>query len=136
MLQLPPNALVIRFAPNSPEGVLRRARLEFRRSGRYRVSVFADVPGEGETGDEVIGRLLTASQLSGIAAAGNPKYWLCSSAAEIEALSLKFVKDGFEGEPPEHYSVEFDEEPDLEETKRFIEAFTVQRRDHERADRD
>ena len=68
----PPDAVVLRFRPMSPQGVLDRAIAEADRSeGKHlhAVSVWADRARSGETREQLINRLLAASQMR---AASNP----------------------------------------------------------------
>lgn len=77
---------MIRFTPVTAERVLARARQDARRScgkGKFTASVFADHAREGESRDDVILRLLQASELQGIAPERNPNYWRCSTAQEL-----------------------------------------------------
>jgi hypothetical protein len=56
-VDIPEDALVIRFRPTAPEDVWRWAEKEYRRIGRYRLSVYADVKRARETDDDLRQRL-------------------------------------------------------------------------------
>lgn len=131
-----PNALVLRFSPTSPKAVLERAERAFRESGRWLVSVWMDAAREGEGQDEVVRRLLEASAVGGIQAANNQKYYLCTSAKELTTRGFTFVKDGYDGEPELHCSVDIGTEPDLETAGRSLKPFTAARRTDAYQDRD
>lgn len=129
-----PNAVVLRFTPMSPQGVLKRAALDARRSdgkGHHTASVWADHAREGETREQVIARLLAATELHGLDPARNPHLWWCSSAQELLDEQFAFEKDEYPGEPPEHYSVILGYPPTLEDTERFVAAFKKERRPQE-----
>lgn len=122
------DAIVIRFRPISPDSVLRSAEREFRRAGRYGLSVFADVPRDGESADAVITRLLAASELAGMSPQDNPKYYVCSRAEQLLHEGFTFVKDGDDDELAEHYTVDLGDEPRLVDVERFLGAFDRRRR--------
>ena len=125
---LPDNAIVIRFRPTMPESVLNWARKEYRRTGRYRVSVFADAPREGEDDQAVIDRLLKVSQLMGIDPCGNKKFYVCARASELADRGFTFHKDGDEDEADEHYSVDLGADPSVDDVVRFLDPFEERRR--------
>ncbi|BBZ38738.1 hypothetical protein MCNS_18010 [Mycobacterium conspicuum] len=115
----------------SPEGLLNRAALDARRTdgkGHHTASVWADRPRPGETREDVIRRLLEATELHGLDPARNPHLWSCTSAQKLLDEGFSFEKDEYEGEPDEHYSVVLGDPPTLEDTTRFAEAFTKERR--------
>lgn len=115
----------------SPEGVLKRAELDARRStgkGHYTASVWADHARPGETREQVITRLLEVTQLHGLDPARNPHLWWCSSAQRLLDDGFAFEKDEEDGEADEHYSVILGSPPTLVDTKRFVAAFTKERR--------
>jgi hypothetical protein len=122
LADLPGDAVVIRFRPWNPEDVWNWACKEHRRIGRYRLSVFADVRRGDETEEQVIDRLLKVSEL-GIDPAKNKKYSLCTSAAELADLGYTFWKDGADGDPDEHYSVDLGAEATLKDAERFLGPF-------------
>lgn len=123
-VDVPPEALVIRFKPLNRETCLKRAKQDHRDTGRYGLSVFADVSRPGETEAELKLRLLAASEVQGMNPATNEKYHLCIRASELLDRKLTFWKDGDEGEVAEHYSVDFGaQEPTLDDMDRFISAF-------------
>jgi hypothetical protein len=70
--QIPREALVVRFRPTDPGRVLASAAKEYRRSGRYWLSVFADVPADGEDEQALAERLVDAAGLAGIDLAKQP----------------------------------------------------------------
>lgn len=72
-VDLPRDAIVIRFTPRTPEKILERAERDHRLSGRYALSVFADTQRVNESRQDTLARLLAASELSAIDAARNPK---------------------------------------------------------------
>jgi hypothetical protein len=126
-----PEAVVIRFTPMSPQGVLHRAELGARRSdgkGHHTASVWADRARPGETREQVIVRLLAVTELHGLDPARNPHLWWCSSAQKLLAERFTFEKDGYDGEPDEHYSVILGYPPTLGDAERFVAAFTKERR--------
>ncbi|MGO9286205.1 MAG: hypothetical protein ACLP75_25435 [Mycobacterium sp.] len=118
----------------SAERVLARAAQDARRSdgkGHHTASVWADRARPGETREELIDRLLAISELHGVVATNNPDYWRCSTARELTDNRFTFEKDGWPGEPDEHYSVVLGSPPQLEDAQRFVSAFTKERRRHE-----
>ncbi|MGA7134015.1 MAG: hypothetical protein WBZ15_17030 [Mycobacterium sp.] len=120
----PSDAVVLRFRPMSPQGVLDRAITEADRSeGKrlYAVSVWADNTNPGETREQLIARLLAASEMR---AASNAYYWECSTAQELVRRRFTFDKDGDDDEPEVHYVVVLGEPPTLDDAQRFVEAFT------------
>ena len=120
----PSNAVVLRFRPMSAQGVLDRAVAEADRSeGKHlhAVSVWADDAKPGETREQLINRLLTASQMQ---AAKNPYYWQCSTAEELIRRGFTFDKDGDDDEPDVHYVVVLGDSPTIEDAERFVDAFT------------
>jgi len=123
-----PNAMVLRFRPTQPEAVLTSAQKEFRNSGRWLVSVWVDAAREGEAEADVILRLLAASEIGGMEAANNPRYYVCASAQELIDRGFAFVKDGYDEEPELHFSVDMGPDPDIETVERFLEPFTAARR--------
>jgi hypothetical protein len=115
----------------SPEGVLKRAELDARRStgkGHHTASVWADRARPGETREEVIARLLAVTELHGLDPARNTHLWWCSSAQKLLAEGFTFEKDEEDGEADEHYSVILGYPPTLDDAKRFVAAFTKERR--------
>jgi hypothetical protein len=125
------DALVIRFRPTDPVRVLEWAAKEHRRTGHYRLSVFAAVPVAGETVEAVQARLLKASELAGIDPENNPKYFVCTQARQLLDRRFTFWKDDDDpDEPAEHFSVDLGEAPTLEDVQLFLEQFglTVRRR--------
>ncbi|MCA1673816.1 MAG: hypothetical protein LC799_16970, partial [Actinobacteria bacterium] len=77
-VQVPRDAIVIRFAPTDPARVLQRAERDSRYSGTFALSVFADVQRDGEDESDTIARLLAASEMSNIRVECNPKYYVCA----------------------------------------------------------
>jgi len=122
-VDVPGEALVIRFRPTEPGSVLKRASLEFRRIGRYRLSVFAAVKHSGETDADLRRRLLKASELSVIGSANHREYYVCTRAEELLARGLAFYKDGDDDERDEHYSVDLGTDATHEDVERFLEVF-------------
>lgn len=125
---VPRDAVVIRFRPTAPEDVLRSAGKWFRFTGIYGLSVFADGAHEGESDEDVIERLLKASEMSNIDPMKNKKYYVCTKAGNIMDAGFSFDKDGDDDERPEHYTVDMGEQPTLEVVERFLEAFDIERR--------
>ncbi len=120
----PSDAIVLRFRPMSAQGVLDRAIAEADRSeGKHlhAVSVWADHARPGETREQLIDRLLAASDMQ---AANNPYYWQCSTAEELVRGGFTFDKDGDDDEPDVHYVVVLGDSPTIEDAKRFVGAFT------------
>jgi hypothetical protein len=125
------DAVVLRFSPMSPQGVLDRAAKDARRSegnGHHTASVWADHARPGEEREQVLARILDATELHGLDPARNPSLWWCSSAQELLDRSFTFEKDHYDGEPEQHYSVVLGYPPTLEDAQRFVEAFTKERR--------
>jgi hypothetical protein len=120
---LPDDALVIRFRPTDPAAVLNWASKEYRRTGYYRLSVFATPVVSGETAEQAVTRLLKASELSGIDPRGNPRYFVCTRAATLRAGGFTFWKDGEDDEVEEHYSIDLGERPSEDDVRRFLAAF-------------
>lgn len=121
-----PEALVIRFRPTSPEHVLNSALKEYRYSGYYRLSVFADVNQEGEGDAELRARLVKASELSGIDPSSNKKYFVCTRAQKLLERKFTFWKDGDEDEVEEHYSVDLGAQPTIDDVGRFLGVFDLE----------
>lgn len=126
--EVPPEAVLIRFPPIDSTRLLRKAELSARRTGVYALSVFADRRRGGELESDTIARLLTASELSGIQPERNNKYYVCERAEEIYRQGFTFVKDGYEGELAEHYSVDLGPTPTITDVERFVQAFDQVRR--------
>ncbi len=127
-----PDAVVLRFTPMSAEGVLKRAGLDARRpegKGHYTASVWADHAAEGETEADVVARLLAASELHGLAADNNRKYWMCSTAQKLFDQGFTFEKDDYPDEPREHYSVVLGDSPGIEDAQRFVGEFSKEVRE-------
>ncbi len=108
---LDPEAVVIRFAPTSLESVMKKAKQEFRRSGHHRLSVFADTPRPGETPLDTERRLVQAAGLANINLDSNRRYWVGRGRDLTE--SFEAHKDGYEGEPREHYSLDLGDDAGL-----------------------
>lgn len=120
-VNLDATAVVIRFPPVLPEKIQARARQEFRRSEHFGISVWAGVKLPHETDQEVIQRLYAASQLQ--MTSTQRKILVCREAGRISAAGFRFLKDGYEGEPAEHYCVDLINDPDLDEVARFQALF-------------
>ncbi len=73
-------------------------------------------------------RLLGVTQLHGLDPTRNPNLWWCSSAQKLLDDGFVFEKDEEDGEAEEHYSVILGYPPTLEDAKRFVAAFTKERR--------
>jgi hypothetical protein len=125
---VPRDAVVIRFRPIKPDDVLRSAGKWYRFTGVYGLSVFADMAHAGEGEDDVIGRLLKASEMSNIDPAKNKKFYICTRAGKIMEAGFSFCKDGDDDESPEHYTVDLGAQPTLADVERFLEAFEIERR--------
>ncbi|MFJ3618003.1 hypothetical protein ACIPSH_07580 [Streptomyces iakyrus] len=122
--EVPPDALVLRFKPMDPERCLKRLDQDFRATGDYSLSVFADVQRPGETVEDLKRRLLAASELQGINPISNKAYYVCTRAEKLLERKFTFRKDEDGDEVPEHYSVDFGSTaPTLEDVERFLEAF-------------
>lgn len=121
--EVPRDAVVIRFRPTDPDAVWNWACKEHRRIGRHRLSVFAEVRLKGETQQDVIDRLLRASELAGIDPERNKKRSVCTSAAELLDLGFAFYKDGDDEERDEHYSVDLGNDATPEDVARFLGVF-------------
>lgn len=127
-VDVPRDAIVIRFKPTDPERVLQRAERDHRYSGTYGLSVFAAAPLPGEAEPDTIDRLLRASELANIRPDSNPRYYVCSRAGELLDRGFTFTKDGDDDEVAEHYTVDLGPGPTVEETKSFVQAFDQGRR--------
>ena len=126
-----PDALVLRFRPMSAERVVARAAQDARRSdgkGHHTASVWAAKARECEERNALIDRLLAVTELNGVNPDTNPDFWFCSTAREITDLGFRFEKDEYPDEPAEHYSVILGDPPTEEDARRFISAFTKERR--------
>lgn len=121
------DALVIRLRPTSPDAMLKQAQKAFRYQGKHRLSVFADVQNADEDHDGLVRRLLRAAELSHIDPAGNPKFWFCESAGKLMDDGFTFAKDNYEGEEPEHYSIDLGNEPTLQDTEKLAKHFPESR---------
>lgn len=49
-------------------------------------------------------------------------------AGDLLQAGFRFVKDGYDGEVAEHYSVELGEAPGIDDAERFVEQFEKMRR--------
>ena len=105
------DALVIRLRPLDPEAMLRQAGKAYREMGHHRLSVFADKRRADEEEADLITRPLNAAELSGVLRSGNPKFWFCQRAANLLDDEFRFVKDGYDGEVHEHWSIDLGNEP-------------------------
>jgi hypothetical protein len=127
-VQLPGDALVIRFAPVTAAKVLEKAeRLARVSDGAYLASVFVGLPRDGETDDQRLARVLAATQTD-FDPKKNRNVFVCTRADSLLSRNFAFVKDGYEGEIPEHYSVDLGSAPTLEDAQRFLDAFERRRR--------
>lgn len=123
------DAIVLRFSPVSAAAMLRKAEQAYRDCGAYRLSVFASEQWDEETEDDVVQRILAASELQNISPESNQKFWFLSEAGKIYDLGHKLVKYGFEGEIAEHYSVDLGKSATLDDTERIAALFSPMRRD-------
>lgn len=123
-----PSALVVRFRPISPPDVLRWAGKEHSLSGRFGLSVFADVKRGDETDDDLKRRLVNVAGMGGINLESNRKFYVCTAAAELLQRGFVFYKNEYEDEPQEHYSVDLGPGPTVEDVERFLESFPVTER--------
>ncbi len=123
-----PGALVIRFSPSRADRVLDRAQAAHEESGRWELSVFADVTRATENSEDLLARLLAAAKLHGIVLQNNKYYWRCTHAAELLGLGFTFAKGGTPDERPEHWNVELGDSPTIDDVRRFLEPFTQYRR--------
>lgn len=126
-VELPRDAVVIRFRPVEPSRVMEWAAKEHRRTGRYRLWVFASVRGPGQSDEAAEARLLHAAGLAGIDLARQSKYFVCTAGALLDA-GFTFWKDEEPGEMAEHYSVDLGEQLTLAVVNRFLGQFGVARR--------
>lgn len=117
------DALVIRFEPIQPDLLLRHVKKINKRYGAHRASVFADITREDETHDELVTRLLEVAQLEGIVAANNHVYWCCEPASLLIDDGFHFVKDRYDGEEDEHYSIDLGDSPSIEDTSKLAAHF-------------
>jgi hypothetical protein len=127
---LPGDALVVRFAPSTPENVLKRLERDARRSDtdQHLASVFVGTrKTPDESDDEVLARVLRATETD-FTPESNPNFFVCARAEALQAQDFGFVKDGYAGEIPEHFSVDFGTSPTLEDVERFLGTFERRRR--------
>lgn len=135
-VNLPDDAMVIRFRPTAPESVLSRAAVEHRRIGVYGLSVFADVARSGEDRDDLIKRLLKASELDGMDPEKNKNVWVCAEARELRKPGFSFYKYTADEDPesrelPEHYSVDLSDvepTPSVATVEKFLAPFSSEKR--------
>lgn len=121
-------ALVVRFRPVSADAVWRSAGKEYRRDGHHGVSVFADEAAVGESEEDLLRRLLVASELAHVSVDSNPDYWVCARAGDLKGDGFRFRKDQYDGEVAEHYCVELGADPGIEDASRFVAHFGDKRR--------
>lgn len=127
-VDLPGDALVVRFSPTSAERVLRKAELLSRDSGgAHLVSVFVGVSGPDETQDAVLVRVLRATETD-FDPVKNRNFFVCARADTLVDRGFSFVKDGYAGEIAEHYSVDLGFSPTLADVERFLGAFERRKR--------
>lgn len=122
-VDLPDDAIVVRFRPTAPDSVLAWAGKEFRRTGHHRLSVFAATKRDDEDDDAVIQRLLGVSQLAGVDPSRNKRFYVCTAAAKLKKLNFAFYKDEDDDEPEEHYSVDLGQDPTVDDVVRFLRPF-------------
>jgi hypothetical protein len=122
-VDVPRDALVIRFSPTMPETVLKRADQAYRECGRYQLSVFAAVKQGDESEEDLHARLLQASEMHHISPETNRKYFVCSEAGRLYDRGFTFWKDGDPDETPEHYSVDLGVDAIQDQVLSFLDAF-------------
>jgi hypothetical protein len=124
VVEVPEDALVIRFSPWTAEKVLERAGKAARHRGDWTASVFAGVKISPDEADgDLYRRLLAAADLHHLS--GNDKFAVCARAGDLLDLGFVFTKDGDDDEADEHYSVLLGHSPTLEDVTRFLSAFTT-----------
>lgn len=116
-VNVPAEAIVIRFRPTERERVLQKAVREHERSGVAALSVFADVCQNNETPVEAGRRLVNVANLPST----NSKFWR-TTAGELLDRDFLFLKDEYDLEADEHYSVDL-RKASLDNVVRFLEAF-------------
>jgi hypothetical protein len=122
-------ALVIRLRPIAdPAAVLRAAERAYRDHGHHHLSVFADIARGAESEEDLINRLLDAAELSNILRSNNPKFWFCQRAGELLDDGFVFVKNEYDGEASEHWSIDLGNAPSLQDTERLAAHFPESRR--------
>jgi len=102
-VDLPPEALIVRFRPSKPEDVFNAAEKAFRYYSAYRLSCFADVKQPDEDDDAVIRRLIGVAQLGGLDIRKHKNCWYARSG-DLQDVGVTFWKDEDDDEEPEHYS--------------------------------
>ena len=130
LTELPSDAMVVRFRPTAAEDVLRwagkshRAMFDPARVERtfYRISVFADVKRPGEDDEALLQRLIRAAGLDGLNLGKNKHCWIARSG-DLQGLDVPFCKDGYEGEPEEHYSLDLGSHPTVGDVERVLSVF-------------
>ncbi len=128
VVEVPDDALVIRFSPFTADRVLARAETAYRRRGEWTSSVFVGLKQEHESDEDLRARLFAAAELHNIGSNNNQKYDVCARAGDLLALGFVFLKDGDEDEAAEHYSVRLGDSPTHEDVTRFLGAFTIRER--------
>jgi hypothetical protein len=118
-----PRSLVVRFKPDKPASVLEKVVQEFRRSGHPGVSVWVSAVRNAESQQDALDRILRASELGGIKAKTNRRYYLCAKAAQLLDGGFTFHKDGYACEPAEHFTVRLGNTPKLSSVNRFLSYF-------------
>lgn len=128
------NCLVLRFPPGGPDDVEQirkeakynhRHHQQARSEPWYRLSVWVTAAREGELEEQVLLRLVRAAGIGGIRLADlrNRVCWT-TTAGRLYELGFDRRKDGDEGEPQEHFSVDLGEsEPARHVIVRFVSAF-------------
>jgi hypothetical protein len=132
----PPDAIVLRFPPGGFDDVVRilneakRVHAYHRKadgsSPWYRLSVFVSQALVGESEAETVHRLMGAAGLSGIRLddARNRVWWV-TRASELYTAGFSFVKDDYDTEVAEHFSVDIGPDVPTEETvARFVAVFS------------
>jgi hypothetical protein len=129
----PREALVLRFPPGGKDEVkkiqdeakyVNRHHQKVRAEPWFRLSIWADVPREGETAADLMTRLVGAAGMGRIRIADerNAAFWWTTAASLYDA-GFEIRKDGRDGEPEEHYSVVLGTEASREVVGRFVQAF-------------
>lgn len=122
-VDIPGNALVIRFRPTNPDRVLASVLDAHKYYGRYQASVFAATPRPDETETDLRRRLLAVANIAGMTEDRHPKYYVCARSEELVRRGLTFWKDEDDDEEDEHYSVDFGTAVTRDDVEKFLGVF-------------
>jgi hypothetical protein len=122
-VEVPGDALVIRFRPTNPDRVMASVLDAYKLYGRYQASAFAAAAVSGETETDLRRRLLAVADIAGMTQDRHPKYYVCTRAEELLRRGFTFWKDGDDDEDDEHYSVDFGTAVTRDDVEKFLGVF-------------